>query len=150
MTATMVDTAAPKPTRRNTYLIVALVFAVLAILALLLSRPARATAAAEDKADQLIAALEEAGVDAPSRDQIVQVLGEDGGAICADPNSALKRGLFYSEAANGAGGPGARPVISDRTVVAGEALVIGIYCPDELAEFNEFVKTMAFDNVINR
>ena len=41
---------------------------------------------AQDKANQLITALEKAGVRAvPSQEQIVGVLGSDGGAICKNP-----------------------------------------------------------------
>ena len=150
MGAAPVDTSAPKSTRRTTYIVVAVVLIALIILGLL-TRPARESAEANELADQLIAALEEAGVTAPSSAQIVNVLGNDGGAICADPNSALKRGLLGTEIANGASGPGQRPVITDEMVVRGEALVISIYCPDQLDEFEEFVASMAFvDNLINR
>ena len=56
------------------------------------ARPTRARQA-NDKADQLIAALEDAGAQhVPTKDQIVRVLGADGGAICDDPNDALRQG----------------------------------------------------------
>ena len=146
---TPVDLGAPKSTRRTTYTVIAVVLLALVVLGLL-TRPARESARANELADQFIAALEEVGVTAPSRAQIVNVLGDDGGAVCADPTSALKRGLLATEIANGAAGPGMRPVIADDVVVRGEALVIGIYCPDQLDEFEELVRTMAFDNVVNR
>ena len=47
-------------------------------------RPAT-TRQASDKADEFIAALDEAGLTAPSKDQITRVLGDDGGALCDDP-----------------------------------------------------------------
>ena len=146
---TMIDHGAGRSTRRTTYIVIAVVLLGLVGLALV-TRPARESARANERADQLIAALEEAGVTAPSRAQIVSVLGADGGAICADPNSALKRGLLGTEIANGAAGPGMRPVITDDMVVRGEALVISVYCPDQLEEFEEFVGTMTFDNLVNR
>ena len=52
---------------------------------------AQSTAEANDKADQLITELKAAGARAPDKDQIVRVLGDDGGATCADPNDALSR-----------------------------------------------------------
>ena len=83
---------------------------------------ARSTAEAEDKADQLITALEEAaGARTPDKDQIVRVLGDDGGATCADPNDALSRTILLSQLTNGAAGPGIRPVIADSRVVQGPA-----------------------------
>jgi hypothetical protein len=63
---------------------------------------------------------------------IVDVFGDDGGATCAKPNSALKRGLLLGELTNGAAGPGARPIIADNRVVQGQLLVMKVYCPDEL------------------
>jgi hypothetical protein len=60
---------------------------------------------------------------------VVRVLGDDGGAICDDPNSALKKAILYGQLTNGAAGPGIRPVIADNRVVQGELAVIKIYCP---------------------
>ncbi len=64
---------------------------------------------AQEKADELIAALEDAGARTPDRDQIVRVLGDDGGATCDNPNDALSRAILHSQLANGATGPGAAP-----------------------------------------
>ena len=102
---------------------------------------------AEEKADELIAALEDAGARAPDRDQIVRVLGEDGGATCEDPNDALNRAILLSQLSNGASGPGARPVVTDSRVFQGQKLIIEIYCPDELDDFNEFVDDLETDDV---
>ena len=68
------------------------------------------------------------------------------------PKSLLRHPKATSrlgELANGAGGPGTRPVITDRRAVRGEALIISIYCPDELPEFTELVEAMVFADVIN-
>ena len=51
-----------------------------------------------DKADELIAALDEAGLTAPSKDQIVRVLGDDGGALCDDPGNALRKAITNTPA----------------------------------------------------
>ena len=61
---------------------------------------------------------------------VVRVLGDDGGAICQDPNAALSRAALLDRLMNGAAGPGMRPVIADNRAVKGELLVIQIYCPD--------------------
>jgi hypothetical protein len=128
------------------YIVVMLILAALTIGGLFAYSSAKSTQEAQEKADQLIAKLEEKGARTPSRDQIVQVLGDDGGAVCADPNEALPRGIFLGQLANGSGGPGTRPVIVDNKVVQGQLLIIEVYCPDELAEFQKLVDDLKLDD----
>jgi hypothetical protein len=78
----------------------------------------------------------------------VRVLGDDGGATCANPNKALSRATLLSLLANGATGPGARPVIADSRAVKGQLLIIKIYCPDQLADFQAFVDDLKTDAVV--
>lgn len=136
-----------KRERSTLYIAVAVVIGVLMVIGLIFYRSAEATREAEQKADELIAALEDAGATAPDRDQIVRVLGDDGGATCADPNDSLSRAILLSQLANGAAGPGARPVIADSRVVKGQLLIIEIYCPDELEDFKQFVDDFKTDDV---
>ncbi|MFC7496381.1 MULTISPECIES: hypothetical protein [unclassified Nocardioides] len=121
---------------------------VMAVVALFTFSAARSNAEAQDKADQLIAALEDAGARAPSQDQIVRVLGDDGGPVCDDPGNALRRATLFAQMMNGAAGPGQRPVIVDRRVVQGELLVIEIYCPDKLEDFQDKIDDLDFEDVI--
>jgi Tfp pilus assembly protein FimT len=144
------STATESQTRRERtwiYYTSLIILGLMVVAALIAFRGARETREAQDKADQLIAALEEAGARTPSRDQIVRVLGDDGGATCANPNDALSRAVLLSQLTNGASGPGARPVIADSRVVQGQLLIIEIYCPDELEEFQQFVDDLATDGV---
>jgi hypothetical protein len=129
------------------YITAWVVLGALAIGGLLAFRSARETREAADKADELIAALEAAGARTPDKDQIVRVLGDDGGATCTDPNEALSRAVLLSQLSNGATGPGARPVISDSRVVQGQLLIIEVYCPEELDEFQQFVDDLETDDV---
>jgi len=129
------------------YITALVVLGVLVVAGLLAFNSARETRNAEDKADELIAALEDAGARTPDRDQIVRVLGEDGGATCENPNDALSRAILLSQLSNGATGPGARPVVADSRVFQGQKLIIEIYCPDELDDFNEFVDGLETDGV---
>lgn len=133
--------------RSTLYIAVAVGIGVLMVIGLIFYRSAEATREAEQKADQLIAALEDAGATAPDRDQIVRVLGDDGGAVCADPNASLSRSILLAQLANGAAGPGARPVIADSRVLRGQLLIIQIYCPDELEEFQQFADNLKTDDV---
>ena len=122
------------------YLVVTAVVVALMVVGLFTFRSAKSTQRAEQKADELIAAIQDEGGTAPSRDQIVRVLGEDGGATCTDPNKALTRAILLAQLANGAAGPGARPVIADSRVVKGQTLIIQVYCPDQLDDFKKFVE----------
>jgi len=144
------STATESQTRRERtwiYYTSMIILGLMVLAALITFRGARETREAQDKADQLIAALEEAGARTPSRDQIVRVLGDDGGATCANPNDALSRAILLSQLTNGATGPGARPVIADSRVVQGQLLIIEIYCPDELEEFQQFADDLETDDV---
>lgn len=125
--------------RSVVYIVAVLLLVVLAVIGLITFRGARETERAGEKADQLISEIESAGSTAPSREQIMRVLGDDGGAVCADPNEALSRATLQAQLTNGAGGPGTRPVISESRVVQGQLLIIEVYCPDELADFQQYV-----------
>jgi Tfp pilus assembly protein FimT len=144
--STAVETQS-KRERSTLYIAVAVAIGVLMVIGLIFYRSAEATREAEEKADQLIAALEDAGATAPDRDQIVRVLGDDGGAVCENPNESLSRSILLAQLANGAAGPGARPVIADSRVLQGQLLIIQIYCPDELEEFQQFVDDLKTDDV---
>jgi Tfp pilus assembly protein FimT len=133
--------------RTMLYIGAAVVIAILMIIGLITFSSARSTQQAEEKADQLIAALQSEGARAPSKDQIVRVLGDDGGATCTDPNEALSRGTFLSLLVNGAAGPGIRPIVADRKIVRGQLLIIKIYCPDELEDFQNFVDKLKTSDV---
>ena len=123
------------------------VLIALVVGGLIAFRSATETKNANDKADQLITELKAASARTPDKDQIVRVLGDDGGATCADPNDALSRSILLSQLTNGATGPGARPVIADSRVFKGQLLIIKIYCPDELKDFQGFVEDLKTDGV---
>ena len=123
------------------------VLIALVVGGLIVFRSATETKNANDKADQLITELKAASARTPDKDQIVRVLGDDGGATCADPNDALSRSILLSQLTNGATGPGARPVIADSRVFKGQLLIIKIYCPDELDDFQAYVDNLKTDNV---
>jgi hypothetical protein len=133
--------------RRLTALALGGVLVILLLVGLLTYRRTTATPRAEAKADQLIAALAAAGAPTPSKTQIVRLLGEDGGAVCADPNSALARAAQYGGLSNGAGGPGIRPTIASSRAVRGELLVLSVYCPEQLAGFTTFVDGLTYADV---
>jgi len=129
--------------RRITYIVITVALVLLLIICFIFYRSAQSSQQAPDKANQFIAALQKAGVRVvPSQEQIVRVLGDDGGAICKDPASALRKALLFSQLTNGAGGPGIRPVVVDSRIFKGELLVIQIYCPDQLPQFQQMVEKL--------
>ncbi len=129
------------------YIGVGVVIVALMVLGLILFTSGKETRQAEDKADQFIAAMSAAGAGTPDRDQVIRVLGSDGGATCEDPNSALSRSILYSQLTSGAAGPGLRPIVADRDLLQGQLLIVKIYCPDELPDFQEFVDNLKTDDV---
>jgi Tfp pilus assembly protein FimT len=129
------------------YIVACVILALMVLWAVIAFSAARETTRAQEKADELIVALEDAGARTPDSDQIVRVLGDDGGATCEDPNAALRRATLNSLLTNGATGPGARPVIADSRAVQGQLLIIEVYCPEELDEFQEFVDDLKTDDV---
>ncbi|MFE4228808.1 hypothetical protein ACFRJ8_13065 [Arthrobacter sp. NPDC056886] len=128
-----------KRSRSIVYIVSVILLVLFAVTALVMFRHARETQQSLAKADQLIAEIDAAGGTAPSREQIARVLGDDGGAVCANPNDALSRATFHSQLTNGATGPGSRPVIANGRVAKGELAIIKIYCPDKLADFQQFI-----------
>jgi Tfp pilus assembly protein FimT len=122
------------------YIVACILLVVIAVWAVFSFSSARQTQRAIEKADELIQTLEDAGAAAtPTPEAIARVLGDDGGAVCANPNDALSRATLYGLLTNGASGPGIRPVLVDNKVFVGQLAIIQVYCPDELEEFQQFV-----------
>ncbi len=129
------------------YVVAGIVTVVLIVLGLILFSSAKDDREAQDKADKLIAAVAATGATPPDRDQVVRVLGTDGGATCEDPSAALSRATLYSQLANGAAGPGQRPVIADRSLLRAQLLIVKVYCPDELEDFQAHIDKLKTDDV---
>ena len=137
------STGSERSTRRErswVYIVAVVVLVVIALWGVLSFSLARQTQRAMEKADELVQTLEDAGASAtPTPEAIARVLGDDGGAVCANPNNALSRATLYGLLTNGASGPGIRPVLVDNKLFAGQLAIIKVYCPDELEEFQQFV-----------
>ncbi|WP_017240250.1 hypothetical protein [Streptomyces sp. SS] len=102
------------------------------------------------KANQLQEELVKAGYPSPDTDTIERLLGTDGGQVCEEPGNALKTALWKIQQANGATGPGMRPVISDSKAVEVERIVLQVYCPDELDDFNDSLDDLKTDDTVRR
>jgi len=128
------------------YVTAIVILAGLALWALLAFNTARNNQQADAKAERFIALVEASGLTAPDKDQVARVLGEDGGAACANPNAALSRATLNSMLANGATGPGARPIISESRAVKGQLLIIEVYCPEHLDDFKASMEELNTEN----
>ncbi|MFJ5710687.1 hypothetical protein [Streptomyces sp. NPDC093105] len=103
------------------------------------------------KAQQLSEELVKAGYPAPDQETVERLLGTDGGPVCENPGDALKKALYrLQQLTTGAPGPGNRPVIADSKAVDVERIVLQVYCPDEVDEFDEAVDDLKTDDTVKR
>jgi hypothetical protein len=139
-----------EPDNRWIYWGIAVILVALAIFGLIAYDAKQDDQEAQAKAQELTQRLEEAGLTAPAdQDMIVATLGNDGGPVCDDPANALGRAILADQLTNGGSHVGRRPVIADSRLVAGQALVLEVYCPEELEEFRqEVVDELKFDDTI--
>jgi hypothetical protein len=122
-----------------TYVVIGIIFLLLTGVAMVSFLSGREEQRAQEKAAQLSTELAAAGLRVPDTGRIARVLGDDGGAVCADPANALRRGVLYGMLTNGAAGPGQRPVIADNNAMLGQLAIIKVYCPQYLDRFQEVV-----------
>jgi hypothetical protein len=152
MTATapaqMPQTTTSDP-HRTMYWIVAGVVVLLAVIGLITYGSNRADQQAQDKANQLVDKFRSAGLPVPQDTAIItRSLGSDGGAVCDNPASSLGKALLSDQITNGASFTGRRPVIVDRRVLLGEALILETYCPDKLPGYKQKIDDLKSDDTI--
>ncbi len=94
------------------------------------------SAMAQQRAQELEAGLVAMGVTGVSAQAIENRLGAEGGVLCTGAIPGDGSGLG---ALNGAAGPGIRPSVIDPRLLAGERLIIEIYCPERLDAFDQAV-----------
>jgi len=132
----------PPRERSVLYIVVAVVLVSVAVWAVIAFGASREAERAEEKADELVQTLEDAGARTLRPEVIARVLGDDGGAVCANPNQALSRSTLYGMLTTGSGNPGERPFITENRFLQGQLAIIEVYCPDELEDFQEFVDNL--------
>jgi len=134
---------------RVVYWIIGAVLVILCVVGLITYSGNKETAEAQQKAEQLAQKFEQAGLRVPvDLDILVRSLGTDGGAVCANPANALGIALQNDMLTNGADFVGRRPVIVDRRIVLGEALILQTYCPDKLKPYQDRIDDLKTDDVI--
>jgi hypothetical protein len=131
-----------------TYTILALIITAVAVAGLLRFSYQQRSEEAEQKAAQLQQLWTQLGLTSTlSRSSLVRLYGTDGGAVCDTSSRTLSQALLRTALANGAAGPGQRPVVVDRQVVAGERAVVQVYCPENLGDFDEFANNLKYSHV---
>jgi hypothetical protein len=134
---------------RAVYWIVGGVLVVLCVLGLISYSGERETQQAQDKAQQLTQKFNAAGLTVPEdQDVFVRTLGSDGGAVCDNPATALGKANLLNRLVNGASFVGQRPVIIDRSVLQGEALILETYCPDVLDDYRDTIDDLKTDDTL--
>jgi hypothetical protein len=133
---------------RLVYWIVGGAAVILCIIGLITFSAGTNNKQAQQLAAELSQKLEKAGYTAPDQDILVRSLGDDGGAVCDDPAAALRVAILHDQISNGADFVGRRPIIVDNNIVAGEALILETYCPDELQKYRDKFDDLKTDDVI--
>lgn len=131
------STSRMRSEHRWVYVGSAVVLVALLVIGLLSFKQVHDTVQADAKANQLATQLEDAGYPVPDHGTIVRTLGQDGGLLCDDPGNALVKAQAKIAMANGAGGPGQRPVISDSLAINAAEIAVSVYCPDKLGQFKK-------------
>ncbi|WNI20672.1 hypothetical protein [Streptomyces sp. ITFR-16] len=122
----------------------------LAVVGIIRYETVKTDAQATKKAEKLADAAVAAGFPRPDIGTLKRTLGNDGGQVCAKPGSALTSALWKINLANGATGPGIRPVIADTQAVRAEAKILEIYCPDKLHKIQDKIDDLKTDNTVRR
>ena len=102
---------------------------------------------ADAKAQELIAAFEQAGLTAPDQDQIARTLGDDGGQVCETADSELVQGYWKLRLMVG-GEFYTRAVRLDGRVRQGLSLVVDVYCPEKRPDIEDLFEEWDFDDVV--
>ena len=134
---------------RTIYWIIGGVLVVLCVIGLVTYSGNKQTKEAQDKAQQLTQKFQAAGLRVPEDQNVfVRSLGTDGGAVCDNPASALGKAALIDTITNGADFVGRRPVIIDRRILKGEALILQTYCPEKLPDYQSKIDDLKTDDTL--
>jgi hypothetical protein len=132
---------------RSIYWIVGGILGVLLIVMLVGWNYDRQNAEADAKAQELIAAFEEAGLRSPDADQVARVLGDDGGQVCETADSELVQGYWKLRLLAG-GEFYVRATSLPGSIREGLSLVVDVYCPEKRPDIEDFFEGWDFDEVV--
>jgi hypothetical protein len=136
---------------RLMYWIIAAVVVILVIIGLVTWNRASTNQEAQQKAQQLSQKFEQNGLPVPADiDTITRSFGTDGGAVCDNPANALGKAALNDLITNGADFVGRRPIIIDRRILLGEALILQTYCPDKLKPYQDKILKLKTANTVKQ
>ena len=145
----MSDTHTSGDDNRTLYWLIAVFVGALMIVGLITYSGQKSNQQAQQKAQQLVTKYEQAGLPVPEDiDIVIRTLGDDGGAVCDNPASALGKATLADQITNGADFVGRRPVIIDRDLVIGELLILQTYCPEHLEKYRERIDDYKYDDTV--
>lgn len=127
---------------------IGLLLLILVVIGLITYNGQKETEVAIQKANELTAKYEAAGLTPPNKNIIIRTLGDDGGNVCDNPAESVGLALINDSLANGASHVGRRPVIADVRALQGQKLIFETYCPDELEQFQEELSEYKTDDTI--
>jgi hypothetical protein len=135
---------------RVMYWLIAVFVGALMIVGLITYSGQKSSQQAQQKARQLVTKYEQAGLPVPENlDIVIRTLGDDGGAVCDNPASALGKATLADQITNGADFVGRRPVIIDRDLVVGELLILQTYCPEHLEDYRDKIDDLKTDDTVD-
>ena len=128
---------------------IATLVVVLAVAGVVIYKHGKDNQVARARAGEVIALFEAHHLATPvTRNEVINVLGTNGGPVCANPNGALTQALRNQQFSNGAATVGSRPTRVSKEVVLGQELVIQVYCPQKLAGFRRYVNGKKYYPVV--
>ena len=123
---------------------------VLCVIGLVTYSAKKENQQAQAKAQELTQKLEAAGLRTPVDEKVfVRTLGDDGGAVCDNPGESYGKALLHEQLTNGADFVGRRPVIVDRDILRGVALILDTYCPDQLQHYQDAINDLKTDDTVD-
>ena len=146
----MSDTHTSGDDDRTLYWLIAVFVGVLMVVAVITYSSEKSDQQSQQKAQQLVTKFEQAGLPVPEDlDILTRTLGDDGGAVCDNPASALGKATLADQITNGADFVGRRPVIIDRDLVVGELLILQTYCPEHLQKYKDKIDDLKTDDTVD-
>ncbi|MGP0037279.1 MAG: amino acid permease [Solirubrobacteraceae bacterium] len=130
---------------------IAALLVILAVVLVLVYKPAPNNSLAQAKAHRVEALYAAHGLTVPVDDKtLISILGTNGGSVCASPTSALTKAMQDLSLANGGATVGIRPIQESRRVVEGEQIILQVYCPKQVPAFNKYVNAKRYDAVTRK
>jgi type II secretory pathway pseudopilin PulG len=137
---------------RTIYAIVGLVVGILLVVLLISWDYKTDDKKADEKADQLLANYKAAGLSVRlDRDQLADLLGDDGGDVCQLADDVSKSDSYegYLKTTFRVGGEfGFQGATLDRDALDRAEVIVETYCPDKLPAARKFIGDLEDRNVI--